>query len=499
LSAAAERTVVARAKARRAGLPFVDLNATAVDRAAAISVPYSLLERVRALPYRLDGDRLAVALANPDPAVIDELKSATPHRLELAVAAPDQVDALLAASSPLEAQRDSVSVDGTYEGGPGGGAVLDGALAEGVALGASDLHLVPKADGLAVKVRVDGVMRDVTTVDVSQAPQWISRLKVLAKLDIAEHRKPQDGRFSLSTRSARNFDARVVVLPTVAGEGAVIRLLETTRTAPSLSSIGLSNEMQMSFERLMNRADGAILAVGPTGSGKSTTLYAALADISRPEINVITVEDPVEYALDGAYQIQIDPRAELTFSSALRSVLRGDPDVLMVGEIRDGETARMTMNAALTGHRVLATLHATDAPAALIRLVEMGVEGHTLGAGLTAVLAQRLVRRLCVHCRRPYQPTPDELELLDRTGAPDLSFFRASGCSLCSRGYRGRIGVFQLLPLSRSIAHLAATGADHAALEGAAFEEGMGTLWSDGLTKVETGVTSVEELRRVLA
>jgi type IV pilus assembly protein PilB len=332
-----------------------------------------------------------------------------------------------------------------------------------------------------------------------------TRLKVLAKLDIAERRKPQDGRISLSAKAAgRTLDIRVAVLPTVEGEGIVMRLLDKSKRPPTLEELGLSDDMRAQLEEIVLKPTGALLVTGPTGSGKSTTLYASLAEINRPEINIITVEDPVEYRLAGLNQVQVNPRAGLTFASALRSILRSDPDVVMVGEIRDVETAKMAIEAALTGHFVLSTLHTNDAPAALTRLNEMGVEPFLTGAAVTAVLAQRLARKLCTHCCEMYIPTREEL--LNARFSPDqvaaadgVSLYRKRGCPRCNQsGYKGRIGIYQLMVMNEELGALAARHASREELEREAMESGMKTLWDDGLARAASGMTSLEELGRVL-
>jgi len=331
-----------------------------------------------------------------------------------------------------------------------------------------------------------------------------TRLKVLAKLDIAERRKPQDGRISLNAAAAgRMLDIRVATLPTVEGESVVMRLLDKSKRPPTLEELGLSDEMRKTLEEVVSRPTGALLVTGPTGSGKSTTLYAALAEINNPEINIITVEDPVEYRLGGINQVQINQRAGLTFAAALRSILRSDPDVVMVGEIRDPETAKISIEAALTGHFVLSTLHTNDAPGALTRLNEMGVEPFLTGSAVTGVLAQRLARKLCTHCCEMYTPSVDEL--IKARVSPDIAaqadgmvFYRKKGCPRCNQtGYKGRVGVFQLLAMSENLETLAATKASREELERAAMEEGMRTLWDDGIAKVAAGLTSIEELARV--
>jgi len=371
--------------------------------------------------------------------------------------------------------------------------------------GASDLHFVAQDDALVVRLRVDGVLHEVQRIPKRLAPGVTTRLKVLAKLDIAERRKPQDGRISLNAKAAgRLLDIRVAVLPTVEGEGVVMRLLDKSKRPPTLSELGLSDEMRAVFEEIIRKPTGALLVTGPTGSGKSTTLYASLNEINRPEVNVITVEDPVEYRLAGLNQVQVNPRAGLTFSSALRSILRSDPDVVMVGEVRDAETAKMAIEAALTGHFVLSTLHTNDAPSALTRLNEMGVEPFLTGSAVTAVLAQRLARKLCTHCCEMYMATPQEM--LEARFTPEqaaaadgVGLYRKRGCPRCNQtGYKGRIGVYQLMVMSEELGRLASQHASREDLERAALDMGMKTLWDDGLAKVTSGLTSLDELARVL-
>jgi type IV pilus assembly protein PilB len=333
-----------------------------------------------------------------------------------------------------------------------------------------------------------------------------TRLKVLAKLDIAERRKPQDGRISLNAAAAgRMLDIRVATLPTVEGESVVLRLLDKSKRPPTLEELGMADEMRNVLREIIRRPTGAVLVTGPTGSGKSTTLYGALAEINDPAINIITVEDPVEYRLAGVNQVQINVKAGLTFASALRSILRSDPDVVMVGEIRDVETAKISIEAALTGHFVLSTLHTNDAPSTLTRLNEMGVEPFLTGSAVSAVLAQRLARKLCSHCCEMYVPTTEELlkahvspEAAAR--ADGASLYRKVGCPRCGRsGYKGRVGIFQLLVMSEAIQELASAKARREEIQRAALEEGMRTLWDDGLAKVMNGQTSLEELARVVS
>ena len=371
---------------------------------------------------------------------------------------------------------------------------------------ASDVHFEAQEDALVIRFRVDGVLREVQRVPKKMAAGVTTRLKVLAKLDIAERRKPQDGRITLASSAVgRMLDIRVATLPTVEGEKVVMRLLDKSRKPPTMPELGLSDAMRADLEAIIQLPTGALVVTGPTGSGKSTTLYGCLALINRPEINVITVEDPVEYRLAGVNQVQINVRAGLTFASALRSILRSDPDVVMVGEIRDVETAKISIEAALTGHFVLSTLHTNDAPSTITRLGEMGVEPFLTGAAISAVLAQRLARKLCTHCCEAYQPTEAELTELrvasELLGALDGTvFYRKKACPRCNHtGYKGRVGIFQFLRMSEEIAALAVQHASRDEIGRAAAAGGMRSLWDDGLEKVASGLTSIEELARVLS
>jgi type IV pilus assembly protein PilB len=514
---------VARMLAARHHLPLVDLPFVGVNKAASELVPLHVLERLVAIPYALDGETLRVAVADPaDLHAIDELRLASRHQLELSVAAREDIltelrrlsraseafgaRAALAEEDALlqeEEDVDDLEVDDGISEAPLV-RLVNSIIFQAAEDGASDVHFEPQEDALAVRLRIDGVLHEVQRIPKRMMAGVTTRLKVLAKLDIAERRKPQDGRISLNAAAAgRMLDIRVATLPTVEGESVVMRLLDKSKRPPTLEELGLSDAMRATLEELVARPTGALLVTGPTGSGKSTTLYAALAEINNPAINIITVEDPVEYRLGGINQVQINQRAGLTFAAALRSILRSDPDVVMVGEIRDPETAKISIEAALTGHFVLSTLHTNDAPGALTRLNEMGVEPFLTGSAVTGVLAQRLARKLCTHCCEMYTPSVDEL--IKARVSPDVAaqadgmvFYRKKGCPRCNQtGYKGRIGVFQLLAMSENLETLAASKASREELERAAMEEGMRTLWDDGIAKVAAGLTSIEELARV--
>jgi type IV pilus assembly protein PilB len=513
----------ARVLAAEHQLPYVDLGVENIEKAAVEAIPLHVLERAVALPYRIENDRLKIALADPSHVQsIDELRLATRYTLELGVASADDIQAELRriqraseaweraalVEDELDVERDEDEDDDLERDDGVSDAPLvrlvNSIILQAAEDGASDLHFDPQDDALVVRIRVDGVLHEVQRVPKRLATPVITRLKVLAKLDIAERRKPQDGRISLNAKAAgRLLDIRVAVLPTVEGESVVMRLLDKTKKLPTLPELGFAEDMLKTLDEVVRRPTGAVLVTGPTGSGKTTTLYAALAAISRPEINVITVEDPVEYRMPGLNQVQVNPKAGLTFATALRSILRSDPDVIMVGEIRDPETAKMAIEAALTGHFVLSTLHTNDAPSVLTRLNEMGVEPFLTGSAVTAVIAQRLARRLCGHCSEMYIPTPGELAAarFSAEAAATLdgaSLYRKRGCPRCNQtGYKGRVGIYQLMVMSESLERFAAAHASREELERAAIECGMKTLWTDGLEKVAAGMTSLEELGRV--
>ena len=518
---------IAKMLAARHQLPLIDLATEGVDQGAARELPLHVLERIGAIPFAFRDGKLQVAVADPaNLHGLDELRLATRHPLELGVssredilgairklvraseaygarAAVDEEEEMLAAEeeedlTDLEAD-DGVSDVPLVR-------LVNSILFQAAEDGASDIHFEPQEDALVVRFRIDGVLQEMQRIPKRLMPGVTTRLKVLAKLDIAERRKPQDGRISLNAAAAgRMLDVRVATLPTVEGESLVMRLLDKSKRPPTLEELGLSPDMQATLSEIVKRPTGALLVTGPTGSGKSTTLFAALTQISRPEINIITVEDPVEYRMAGVNQVQINTRAGLTFATALRSILRSDPDVVMVGEIRDGETAKISIEAALTGHLVLSTLHTNDAPSTLTRLNEMGVEPFLTGSAVSGILAQRLARKLCTHCCELYSPTVSEL--MSARVSPEIAasqdgtpFYRKRGCPRCNQtGYKGRIGIYQMLIMTEEIEAIAARKGTRDEIERAALSAGMHTLWDDGLAKVSSGLTSIEELGRVVS
>jgi type IV pilus assembly protein PilB len=517
----ASSQAIARLVAAQHGLSIVELGSTGIDPMAVEAVPLRVLQQVTAIPYAFDGDSLCVAISDPQNIHgIDALRLASPRPMILRVATSEEIEAELGRLvrtaeafgggtrltdamelEVIDDDADDLEADDGISDAPLV-RLVNSVIFEAAEDGASDVHFEPQADSLVVRFRIDGVLHETQRIPKRSATGVTTRLKVLAKLDIAERRKPQDGRISLSSQAAgRMLDVRVATLPTVEGESVVMRLLDKSKKPPTLEQVGLSLAMRERLMPLIHRPTGALLVTGPTGSGKSTSLFSTMIEINRPEINVITVEDPVEYRLAGLNQVQINPRAGLTFATALRSILRSDPDVVMVGEIRDVETAKISIEAALTGHFVLSTLHTNDAPSALTRLNEMGVEPFLTGAAVTGVLAQRLARRLCEHCKEVYTPNEEELSaarITDELRQGKTELFRRNGCARCRQtGYSGRIGVFQLLEMNEEMSALAARKASRDEIERAAFAGGMTTLWNDGIEKVVAGLTSLEELARV--
>jgi general secretion pathway protein E len=372
-------------------------------------------------------------------------------------------------------------------------------LREALAQGASDIHIDATEQGARVRFRIDGVLRDVDEIDVTMHAALIARCKVMATLDIAERRLPQDGRLQVMI-AGRKVDVRVATLPTQHGERAVLRLLDTAAAALDFTTLGMPPKIQMALRDAVRMPNGLVLVTGPTGSGKTTTLYAAVAELDRAKLNVVSVEDPIEYALDRVAQTQVNPRIELTFARALRSILRHDPDVIIVGEIRDKETADIAIQASLTGHLVLASLHTNSAGSAVTRLIEMGVEPYLLASCLRGVLAQRLVRRLCPKCHVAATVTSEEKSILNRVGVANLAtLYAARGCDACSeQGYRGRFGLYRWLPVNAQMSKAIHDRESDDALETLATNAGFATMAAGASESLQNGATSLSEVLRVV-
>ncbi len=376
--------------------------------------------------------------------------------------------------------------------------LVEAMLRTAIGNSASDIHLESTGQGLRVRYRIDGILYDQERIPHTIAHQVLSRLKVLARLDITEKRIPQDGKFQLMP-DKHTIDLRISTFPAIHGEKMVVRILDRARTAIKLEHLGFTDAMQSDFAALIGRSHGFFLVAGPTGSGKTTTLYASLAALNAPEKNIITLEDPVEYNVDGITQGQINHESGLTFEKGIRAILRQDPDVVMIGEVRDTQTAQIAIEAALTGHRVLSTIHTNDAPSVIVRLMDMGIEPYLINAAVSGILAQRLARMICVSCRVSHEPSPDERTTLKRLGVELDRLYAGKGCVACSnRGYKGRIGIFELLPVTNALRSLIVQHPSLDSLHAQAQAQGHKTLLDDGIQKVKAGVITLPELIRAL-
>jgi len=503
------------ALAQQIGLKFVDLSDYPLDGAAVASVPPTVCRRYNALPIGYEDGRLLVAMSDPaNVFAIDDIRSLTGAEVKPVVATKADVTAAINRVHRADGDLDdlTMALDNTEEDDDLSNlkdVVEDAPIVKFVNLlitqaiqdRASDIHIEPTERDLRVRFRIDGVLHEIMRSPKNIQSGVISRLKIMADINIAERRIPQDGRLSV-TVNQKKIDLRVATLPTVWGEKVVMRVLDNSTAMLKLSDLGFRDENYERYALSFTKPYGMILVTGPTGSGKSTTLYATLNIVSKPEINVITVEDPVEYRIPGINQVQTNAKAGLSFASALRSILRSDPDVVLIGEVRDHETAQIAIEAALTGHLVLSTLHTNDAPSAITRLVEMGIEPFLVGSALDCILAQRLARRLCSKCREPYTPEAETLRQARfpwAEGEPLPTLYRAVGCSACAKtGYKGRLALHEVMPVTEEIERLAVERASAAVIGQVAREQGMTTLRDDGMAKVLKGVTTLEEILRVV-
>ncbi|SEH68052.1 MULTISPECIES: ATPase, T2SS/T4P/T4SS family [unclassified Leifsonia] len=511
---------LARARAAQVGAPFLELVDHPVDRTAVALVSGAICKRHGVLPIGFAGDSLILAMSDPgDVFAIDDVRAAAHMPVVPAVAEPDDlaaaIDRYIRADEELNdlssTLEDETAGDDGSQAGLNDETTEDEApivrfvnliVSQAIQDRASDIHLEPGEHSLRVRYRIDGVLHEMQNAPRSVQNGVISRLKIMSDIDIAERRKPQDGRMSI-VHGGRQVDLRVATLPTVWGEKVVMRILDNTNTSMTLRDLNLLERNFQTFQNAYSKPYGMILVTGPTGSGKSTTLYTTLNAVSRPEINVITVEDPVEYRMAGVNQVQVNPKAGLTFASALRSILRSDPDVVLLGEIRDHETAQIAIEASLTGHLVLSTLHTNDAPSAVTRLTEMNIEPFLVGSALDCVVAQRLARRLCERCKAPITYERDALQAMRipldlDSELPQL--FGPTGCTACSNtGYRGRLALHEVMAVTEEIERLTVARASSADIARVAREQGMLTLREDGWQKAALGITSVDEILRVVA
>ena len=522
---------VLRSHAEQLGIPFLDLDRISVDDDVAKAIPQSVVQRYNAIPIRRSGNRLTVAMADPTNVfALDDIRLITGYEIDPMLASSDDIGALMSGTSDgggtqEELQTALQALDG--EGGAaladdmdlsGGGIeqdvdstqamedeapiirVVNVIIQQAIKDRASDIHIEPDRRGVRIRYRIDGVLHEVMQVPKYVHAPLISRVKIMGDMNIAERRIPQDGRIHIR-HEGKEYDLRVSSLPTVFGEKIVMRILDQSSVLIGLNKLGMFAETQAQLEAIIVQPNGMILSTGPTGSGKTTTQYAILNKINSVEKNIITIEDPVEYQLRGLNQVHVNRKAGLTFANAMRAFVRQDPDIIMVGEIRDLETAETGVQASLTGHLVLSTLHTNDAPSAVTRLVDMGVEPFLISASIIGVLAQRLARQICQNCKEPYKPPADALRRVgfNVENAEDVVFYRGRGCEQCKHtGYRGRNGIFEFMLMTEEIQDLIVKRAPLSEVRNAALASGMKALKQDGFQKVLEGMTTVEEVMRVV-
>ena len=510
---------LAEALATQLGLPCRQTLPTEVAPELLALVPIGFAKEYRVFPLgRADG-RLQLAMADPlDSRPLNDLAALTGDWIEVTLSPAGQIIAAINRSYERQAEKAREVVDeieGKGDGQPGRGLepadLLDTSdeapiirffnslITQGYKERASDIHIEPFETEVIVRYRIDGILYEILRPPHQAQASIISRVKIMAGLNIAEKRLPQDGRFRVRI-AGKDLDVRVSTLPTAFGERVVMRLLEQSASVLRLEDIGLEPQLLAQTLRMIHKSHGIFLVTGPTGSGKTTTLYAALTLLNTNEKNIITVEDPIEYQLSGVGQIQVNPKINLTFAAGLRSILRQDPDVIMVGEIRDGETADIAVQSALTGHMVFSTLHTNDAAGALTRLVEMGIEPFLAASSIVGILAQRLVRKICPDCRESYQPSADMLREMGLAAVVPANalFYRGVGCPRCMDiGYRGRTGIYELLTIDEQIRDLLLQNKDSSSIKSAAVRNGMQTLRDAGLAKALAGETTIEEVLRV--
>jgi type IV pilus assembly protein PilB len=507
-----DENTLARAMAGHMGVEFINLGDMTVDAGAASLIPEALARRYGVMPIGFEGEDLVVAMADPgNVLVMDDIRAITGLRVVPKVATSSDIDDAIRRIGRMDGSvaelahlvadddegDDLTSVQAAVEEAPIV-KLVNTLVSRAVNERASDIHIEPGERDLRVRFRIDGVLHEVMTTPKSVSGAVVSRLKIMADLDIAERRIPQDGRVSLRV-AGRPIDLRVATLPTIYGEKVVLRILDKDDAVLSLPDLGFLPQTLAQYEESYTKPYGAILVTGPTGSGKTTTLYSTLNAINRPELNAITVEDPVEYRLPGVTQVQVNRKVGLQFATVLKAILRSDPDIVLVGEVRDVETAKIAIEAALTGHLVLTTLHTNDAASSIGRLIDMGVEPYLVSSALDCVLAQRLARKLCERCKTPQQAPA---EVAARMGFPDsgpLTVYTAVGCKVCSdTGYRGRVAINEVMTVTEDIQRMAVEHRPSDEIRAVAMQQGMITLRQDGMEKVRLGITTLEEVLRVV-
>jgi type IV pilus assembly protein PilB len=509
---------LAETLAEQLSLPMADLRTDRPDPEAVAKVPEAVARELTAVPIRFQGSVLEVAIADPTPESMRLLAETTGHEIAALIAPASEItrviDGTYRALGAIESNvRAFTAGDAIRRGNPAAAAapvaaagaespviqVVNLLLAQALRDRASDLHIETQDDQVRVRFRVDGALHDVTTLPLEMGPALVSRIKIMAGMNIVERRRPQDGQTSLEV-DGRALDVRVATTPTIFGEKVTMRLLDKSRPLFTGADLGMPEDTSKAWEKLVRSPFGMVVCVGPTGSGKTTTLYATLGEINSSDRNIMTIEDPVEYILPSINQIQINETAGVTFSEGLRSILRQDPDVILVGEMRDAETARIAVQSALTGHLVLSSLHATDTAAAIHRLLDMGIEAFLVASSVVALVGQRLVRRTCQSCMQPYEPSEEELAFYREAGGPEKEkFFVGAGCNLCANtGYQDRIGVYELLRVTPEIKRLIVGWATVEEIRRMAMSQGMRTLLQEGLNLVASDVTTISEIIRVI-
>ena len=510
------------------GVDFVDLTKVNIPVELAQLVPKNIARAHQVVPVKVMMDELYLAMSDPlNFYAMEEVQKAVRKKVVPVLATADAIEHAMqvlygneGAAKAIEEMKREAAERGTGRSDDDYAFVsnkiddesvnsaptirlVNSIIERAVTERASDIHLEPQEFVMQVRIRVDGLMRDTLTVPKDLQGSVISRLKIMAGLNIAERRIPQDGRCNIKVKQ-KDIDLRVSTLPTVYGEKIVVRLLDKTGGAITKDAIGMSGDDLEKYEKMIRCRSGVILIAGPTGSGKSTTMNAMIGDLNRREVNLVTLEDPVEYNIEGVNQVQINEKTGMTFANGLRAILRQDPDIIAVGEIRDGETAEIAMRAAITGHVVLSTVHTNDAVGTIERLIDIGVEPYLVASALRGVISQRLVRRLCPHCKEAYQPSAEELQDLGIADGAGMQFYRSKGCPKCfDTGYHGRIAVFEFLPVDRAMRTMISDGSTRAQIEAylkdTAQKTGFISLRDNGLRLLTEGVTSVEELLRVIA
>ena len=501
------------------GIDYIELKGAKIEEKVIHMVPESMVTKYQAIPIEIDPDNpniLKVAMADPmDIMAMDDIGLVTNLQVEPMLASEEAIRAAIdkyygsaqameAAEAYRQEQQSSLG-DGDEEDG---NEEIDNSpivllvkqiIEGGVRQRASDIHIEALENSVRVRYRIDGALKQVMSYDLSILPGITARIKIIGGMDIAEKRKPQDGRITIMV-DRREFDVRVSILPTVFGEKTVMRLTSKDGLTKPKSALGFDAEQEKVFDNILSNPHGIILVTGPTGSGKSTTLYTSLSELNTEDVNIITVEDPVEANINGINQVQVNNKADMTFAAALRSILRQDPDIIMIGEIRDGETAGIAVQAAITGHLVVSTLHTNSAASTITRLIDMGIESYIAGDAVVGVIAQRLVRRLCTTCKQPRLVEDEErVQLGVSADEEDVIIYEPQGCPLCNEtGYAGRIGVYEMMPVSRELQAVIASGATADVIEKQALKEGMLTLKMGAAKHVLDGITSIAEMNKIV-